>query len=187
VGIGLNGKGYVGTGAPVSGGSDGGFPDWWQYDPAADAWTQKADLPVFNGRWGAVAFANESGGKAYVATGIEFPYMSAKNDCFEYDPLTDSWAAMPSLPSGAAGRCYAVGMSIPQGGVIGTGYSGYNYNDFYEFSFASKSWGKMIAIPGERFLAQGFAIGNTIYVGGGLYGLGDNEKTVLDDFRSLYW
>lgn len=184
VGIGLGGKGYIGTGAPTSGGIDGGLWDWWQYDPGTDRWTQKTNLPISIGRWGAVSFADQAGGKAYVATGIRWPHDIGLSDCYEYDPVADAWTTMPDLP---IGRCYAVGMSIPQGGIVGTGYNGYNYNDFYEFNFTTKTWGKMLSMSGQRFNAQGFAIGNTIYVGGGLYGLGDNDKTALDDFNSLNW
>ena len=191
VGVGLNGQGYVGTGAPTSGGVDGGLWDWWQYDPATDHWTPKANLPTALGRWGAVAFANpQPGGRAYVATGIEYPNGLGLGDCYEYDPVADHWATMPSMPQApndGGGRCYAVGMSISRGGIVGTGYNGYNYNDFYEFNYAKKTWGKMLSMPGQRFNAMGFAIGNTIYVGGGLYGLGANDKTALDDFHSLYW
>jgi len=192
VGVALNNMGYVGTGAPVSGGARGGLWDWWQYDPTANHWTPKKNLPIALGRWGAVAFANpNTGGKAYVATGIEYPHGPGKRDCYEYDPVADTWtpmADMPDAPNDGSGRCYAVGLSIPQGGIVGTGYNGYNYNDFYEFNFTTKTWGKMLTMTGhQRFNAMGFAIGNTIYVGGGLYGLGDNDKTALDDFYSLYW
>lgn len=183
-GVGLNGKGYVGTGAPTSGGVDGGYYDWWEYNPASDHWTQKTGISSYEGRWGAVAFADPAGGKAYLATGIQFPYQSAKSDCYEYNPATNAWTQMPDIP---VGRVYAVGVSIPAGGVVGTGYAGWNYNDFYEFSFAKKTWGKMLSMPGQRFNAEAFAIGDLIYAGGGLYGLGSNDKATLDDFHSLYW
>jgi N-acetylneuraminic acid mutarotase len=188
VGVALQGKGYVGTGAPRSGGADGGLNDWWQYDPDLDHWTQRTGLTINETRWGAVAFANDvPGGKAYITTGIQFPYWPGLRDCYEYDPVADHWTRMPDLPDGSPGRTYAVGMSVSQGGIIGTGYAGYNYNDFLEFNYTTKTWGKMPAMPGDRFLAQGFVIGDVIYVGGGLYGLGDNQKTPKDDFHWLNW
>jgi N-acetylneuraminic acid mutarotase len=194
VGVGLAGKGYVGTGLPLNypvNGDPVGLRDWYQYDPATDQWTQKKNVPINAGRYGAVAFANPGrGGKVYLATGIEASHTAAKGDCFEYDPFTDTWANMPRMPDApndGSGRAFAVGLSLPQGGVVGTGYNGYNYNDFYEFNFTTKTWSALFSIPNTRFNAQGFAIGNTIYVGGGMQGLGDNEKTVLDDFYSLTW
>jgi hypothetical protein len=72
VGVALNGKGYLGTGAPTSGGADGGLLDWWQYDPVADSWTAKRNMPGTIGRWGAVAFANDHtiGQYVYVGGGL---------------------------------------------------------------------------------------------------------------------
>jgi hypothetical protein len=188
VGAGLNGKGYVGTGAPTAGGVDGGLKDWWEYDPATDHWTQKLNLPSYLGRWGAVAFANDQpGGKVYLGTGVEYPYGPGLGDLWEYDPVADTWTGMPGPPSGTPGRIYAVGMSLPQGGVVGTGYNGWNYNDFIMFNYSTKTWSTLPAINGQRFLAQGFAIGHYVYVGGGLYGLGDNPPVPKNDFYSLYW
>ena len=115
---------------------------------------------------------------------MQYQYASPKSDCWEYDPTTDGWTQMNDIP---VGRAYAVGLSIPQGGIVGTGYAGWNYNDFYEFNFTTKTWGKMLSMPGQRFNAEAFAIGNIIYCGGGLYGLGANDKATLDDFHSLYW
>jgi len=189
VGVGLNGMGYVGTGTTNAGGEDGGLTDWWQYNPTTDSWTAKRSMPAIRGRWGAVAFANDQpGGKAYVGTGVDWPfYGPGLGDCNEYDPVADTWTSMPSLPAGTPGRMHAVGMSLADGGVVGTGYNGYNYTDFWEFSFTTKTWSKMADIPGQRFLAQGFTIGRTLYVGGGLYGPGDTPPTAMNDFYSLYW
>lgn len=189
VGVGLNGKGYVGTGTINAGGEDGNLNDWWQYDPSTDHWTAKRSLPGTTGRWGAVAFANDQpGGKAYVGTGVNWPfYGPGLKDFNEYDPVADTWTPVASLPDTVPGRMYAVGMSLPDGGIVGTGYNGYNYNDFWELSYTTKTWSKVAAIPGQRFLAQGFAIGHTLYVGGGLYGPGDYHPTPLRDFFSLSW
>jgi N-acetylneuraminic acid mutarotase len=186
VGIGLNGKGYVGTGVPPGGGADGGLNDWWQYDPAADHWTQKRSLPGSLGRWGAVAFANDvPGGKAYLACGIQSSLWTGLGDCSEYDPVADTWTGMPGLPS--RGRVYAVGLNHPDGGIVGTGYSGYNFDDFYQFSYYTKTWSQVASVPGQRYMAQGFAIDRTVYVGGGVYGLGGNPPTPINDFYSLTW
>ena len=192
VGAGLNGKGYVGTGAPSYGVADGGLSDWWQYDPVADHWTQKRDLPGSMGRWGAASFANDQpGGKAYVTTGLQSIYGSGLGlgNGYAYDPASDTWSAMPvlNLPDTVPGRSYAVGLSTPEGGIVGTGYNGWNYNDFWMFSFATNSWSKLASIPGQRFMAQGFTIGPYIYVGGGVYGLGSNPPAPVNDFYSLYY
>ncbi len=46
VGIAIGNKGYIGTGHVNGTGVDISYKDWWQYDPASDSWTQKADFPV---------------------------------------------------------------------------------------------------------------------------------------------
>lgn len=47
-------RGYIGLGHINGTGQDITFKDWWEYDPAADTWTQKADFPIAT--HGAVAF-----------------------------------------------------------------------------------------------------------------------------------
>ena len=39
-------RGYMGLGHVNGTGQDISYKDWWEYDPAADTWTQKADFPV---------------------------------------------------------------------------------------------------------------------------------------------
>ena len=61
--------------------------DFWEYDPATDTWTQKAN---FGGgaRTGAVGFS--IGTKGYVGTGIDANDLLRK-DFWEYDPVTNKW------------------------------------------------------------------------------------------------
>ena len=62
VGFSIGSKGYIGTGLPIS----GFVKDFWEYDPATNTWTQKAD---FGGtaRHSAVGFS--IGSKGYIGTG----------------------------------------------------------------------------------------------------------------------
>jgi N-acetylneuraminic acid mutarotase len=89
--------------------------DFWEYDPATNAWTQKAD---FRGgaRYGATGFS--IGSKGYLGTGRDenlFPF----KDLWEYDPATNAWTQKADL--GVEGRKWAVGFSIGSKGYIGTG------------------------------------------------------------------
>jgi hypothetical protein len=83
-----NGKGYIGTG-------DDGFVhfvnDFWEYDPTASTWTQKAD---FGGtaRWYAVGFS--IGSKGYIGTGADGSVQFVK-DFWEYDPTVDTTDMIP--------------------------------------------------------------------------------------------
>ena len=85
------------------------------YDPASNTWSQGADLPYFD--YGmAYSAAN---GKLQVAGGIAYGSADQGGGNFsarvsQYNPATNTWSALPSLPSpefGTAGACgmYMVG------------------------------------------------------------------------------
>ena len=63
VGFSIGSKGYIGTGLLIV---TFHFKDFWEYDPATNTWTQKAD---FGGtaRTNAVGFS--IGSKGYIGTG----------------------------------------------------------------------------------------------------------------------
>ena len=82
----------IGTKAYVGGGNSGGTPylrDFWQYDPAIDQWTRKANLPTdcVEG----VGF--EFKGKGYLGVGY-----SIEKQVDEYDPVRDVWNRKTNYP-----------------------------------------------------------------------------------------
>lgn len=83
--IGVNNKGYYGTGAYSSGSFHTTLNDWWEYDPNNDIWTSKTSLPD-TGRAGSFVFV--VGNRAYLGCGIinpqTFPDMT--KDLWEYTP-----------------------------------------------------------------------------------------------------
>lgn len=93
----LNGKGYIGTGSTdVS-------KSLYEYDPATDKWTKKAD---FGGlaRRSAVGFSMK--GKGYIGFGEGKEQISPGtfrgigfNDMWEYDPQTDTWKKFTEHPN----------------------------------------------------------------------------------------
>src|SRR5258705_8942253 len=124
VGFSINGKGYIGTGSIFSGTE---LKDFWEYDPDADTWAQKAD---FGGQVREYAVGFSIGDKGYLGTGNTF---GASLDFWEYDPVTNSWTQRADLP--AEGRIGAVGFSIWSKGYIGTGNTelGSHLKDFLEY------------------------------------------------------
>ncbi|QEC69218.1 T9SS type A sorting domain-containing protein [Panacibacter ginsenosidivorans] len=164
VGFSIGSKGYIGTGADISGGQPRN--DFWEYDPATNTWAQKAD---FGGtaRDGAVGFS--IGSKGYIGTGYDgsHPY---RNDFWEYDPAANTWT--PKADFGGSGRISAVGFSIGNKGYIGTGYNGsYDKNDFWEYDPVKNVWTRKADFGGdERLFAAGFSIGSKGYIGTGLIG-----------------
>lgn len=88
-GISIGNKGYIGLGHVNGSGVDISYKDWWQYDPASNSWTQKANFPV--NVHGAVAFSTST--KGYVGGGS-----SLTNEFFEYNPQTNTWSPIMSCP-----------------------------------------------------------------------------------------
>ncbi|MGI8578488.1 MAG: carboxypeptidase regulatory-like domain-containing protein [Nocardioidaceae bacterium] len=87
-----------------------GTKSTYTYDPGSDSWTQDADMPYDN--W-AMAYSG-SGGKLQVAAGIVGGAVS--NQAAEFDPVANSWAALPNANNAeyrGAGSCgfYKVGGS----------------------------------------------------------------------------
>jgi hypothetical protein len=102
---------------------------FWEYDPIADTWTQKADVGGGN-RSDGVGFSIN--GKGYVCSGDVNSV--AKKDLWEYDPLTDTWTQKASLPG--LGRTDAIGLSDGTIGYVGIGFSPAldGLTDFYEYT-----------------------------------------------------
>jgi N-acetylneuraminic acid mutarotase len=101
----------------VAGGTDGGgklADSFWEYDPAADAWTQKAPVPQYGER--GMAFA--MGSKGYFG-------LNYSRRIYEYDPVQNTWRRKADFPSSAYygtrsfvlnGKAYVVGGIVNNGG-----------------------------------------------------------------------
>src|SRR5664279_1926871 len=173
VGFSISGKGYIVAGSEKTGGPSDilGYnykTDFFEYDPAADAWTKKSDFP---GGARSKAIGINIGNKVYVGLGQNSA--STQNDFWCYDPATDAWNKKADFPGGA--RNGAAGFGLGGFGYVGTG-STYlnnigperNNNDFYQYDTATDSWSGNIGFPGViRVNAVGFSIGNKGYIGTG--------------------
>ena len=141
IGLGIGSKGYIGTGNdPVETPTPTFFSDFWEYDPAANTWTKKAN---FGGGTRASASAFSIGAYGYVGMGNDslgsdqITY-SPQKDLWQYDPATDTWMRQTDLPGST--RWAATGFSVNQNGYIGLGASGACnvcatvLHDFWQFS-----------------------------------------------------
>jgi hypothetical protein len=152
--------GYIG-----GGNNNGSFKnDLWEYNPATNAWTQKAGVP--SNEYLASSFT--IGSKAYIGCGY-----NTGNAFYEYDPVANTWAGKASMPGTA--RYITMGFSIGSKGYCGTGYNPNNpyntFNDFYEFDPVANTWTVKASIPGGgRSYAVGFGIGSKGYAGTGNIG-----------------
>ena len=128
--------GYLCTG--YRGSTKDRLKDCWAYDIEANSWTQCTSMPdAAPARNAATGFA--VGTKGYIATGYDATKKDYLNDCWQYDPATNSWKEMASIPDGTDGtniygkRYYALSFGIGQYGYLGTGYNDNYQKDFWKF------------------------------------------------------
>lgn len=131
-------KGYICLG---QGDNTNYLDDVWEYDPALDVWSQKADYGG-SARRAAVSFV--IGGYAYVGTGQDAGGLC--DDFYKYDPLANSWIAIADF--GGTPRKYAAGFSMGNQGYVGTGDDGTLRNDFWQYQASANTWIQKANFPG---------------------------------------
>jgi hypothetical protein len=159
----IGNKGYIGTGQIAKDGQFIYTREFWEYDPEADIWTQKAD---FGGTERLYAVGFSIGNKGYMGTG-EIPHFVNVKDFWEYDPALNTWTQKADFGGGE--RNLATGFSIGSKGYIGTGgvIEG-GGKDFWEYDPVTDTWTRKADFGGiERGGAVSFAIGNKGYLGTG--------------------
>ncbi|MBS1902277.1 MAG: T9SS type A sorting domain-containing protein [Bacteroidetes bacterium] len=172
IGFSIGSKGYVGLG------TDGDQTlvfkkDLWEYDPATDSWTQKADFPHGAFAGSGVFVVN---GKAYVGGGGDknFNY----SEFYQYDPVADDWSPKRDLPVDARG--YPAMFSIGKYGYLMGGEGKTELSDFYQYDPSFDQWTALPDFPGAaRSQAAAFAIGGRGYVG-----LGQSNYTAV--YKDMY-
>ncbi len=175
----IGSKGYVGTGQKVIADQYVGAPsfsnDFWEYNPATDIWTQKAN---FGGTARAYAAGFSIGSKGYIGAGDDGV---RKNDFWEYNPSTDAWTQMANF--GGAARQSAVGFSIGNKGYLGTGNvpnptttnTAFNYStkDIWEYSATGMSTITTSVAPVAQCpassIAVPYSIGCTAFAEGNVF------------------
>lgn len=94
----------------------------YAYDPGADTWTRRADLPIDLWAMGYTV----AGGRLLVSGGVTNGTRTLTNQGFGYDPLTDTWSALPNSThslyrGGSACGFFKVGGA--NGGLGGTPFA----------------------------------------------------------------
>jgi N-acetylneuraminic acid mutarotase len=141
---------------------------------AQNTWEKKTSFPASK-RAREVAFSIADRG--YIVGG-EDTLDTELNDCWEYDPGSDSWTQKASLPG--PGRRDAVGFAIGLKGYVGTGidapdaWAGNVLNDWWEYSPATNSWLQRQNFPGGFgggvYFATAFVVSGKGYVSCGKLG-----------------
>ncbi len=164
-GLAIGDKGYLGLGHINGTGVNIVFSDWWEFDPATNSWTQKADYPV--GNYGALAFSTQN--KGYVGGGVFL-----NDEFYEYNPITNQWTAIPDAPFSPSDRT-----------AFGLNDKGYitNGNGLAEYDPATETWA-IKQSPPASFSAwcTSFVIGSSAYVksGGNVYEYKASQDTWLN-------
>jgi hypothetical protein len=128
-GISIGNKGYIGLGHINGTGVNIDFKDWWQYDPASDSWTQRANFPVLI--HGAVSFGTET--KGYVGGGS-----TLGSEFFEYDPIANVWLPIAPCPLAPGDvQCF----SVQNKGYV------YQGNQMVEYDPSTNAWTMMANAP----------------------------------------
>lgn len=172
----IGSKGYVAFGQSDS--SNGGQPsvtaDLWEYDPAQNTWTQKADCPG-GARDGAMAFVIN--GKAYIGGGVDSAY-AYLGDFYSYDPAKDEWTSLNDLPSGPIG--FPMTFAVGGKGYMVAGGQGAEQTKAWSYDPTNDTWSAIAAFPGTaREAGVGFSIDTLGYAGLG-------EANYTKSFSDLY-
>ncbi len=161
----LGGKGYVGTGY------DGDYRnDFWEYDPAANKWTEVEALPTTSGSVGrqyATAFVVNN--KAYVGLGFDGNF---RQDFYEYTPNAEggTWNQVTSFIGGKRQGASAFVVNGKAYVGFGRGNTGVVHQDLYEFNpGGSDVWVEKADLDGHaRYSAVAVSLNDKGYIIGGI-------------------
>jgi N-acetylneuraminic acid mutarotase len=170
-------KAYIVGGMTCQGEDCHELKEVWEYDPRADRWTRKADMPETI-VWTGYLVLN---GKGYIGGGPRQPKIA--NHFWEYDPHADKWTQKAEFPG--PGRFRAVGFSLQGKGYISTGIESLGdktarvLNDLWEYDPRTNAWTQGPAFSGPaRGSAVGFVIGSRVFIGTGT----NANRDLLRDF-----
>jgi hypothetical protein len=134
------------------------------YDPAADAWTPLAPLPI------AVTHANAvtAGGKLYVVGALVGVDFAASGASFVYDPTADAWTPVASMPAGlergASGVAAAGTTIIVAGGSAGD----VTLSSVLAYDTVADTWASLPPLPSPRSHPVAAVFDGVAVVAGGL-------------------
>lgn len=160
----IGNKGYVGTGLDNDESFAGNkLKDFWEYDPATNNWTQKADFPGSGGLgiYFSTGFSIDS--KGYICGGKVGPN-TYSNQLWEYKPTINQWTQRANFPGGV--RYQLASFTIGYNAYVGLGANQDIFKkDFWKYNPGTNQWSPIADLPAsERGGACTFTIGNRGYV-----------------------
>lgn len=138
--------------------------DLWEYTPARNQWTKKANRPA--GPGGFYSFAFSVNNKIYFGSNSQ--HMPDSVALWEYTIATDSWTQKRNLP--IAPRRAAFGFALNNTGYAGGGQIGFGTDsifahDFWKYDAEKDTWSRQANFPGTWTISlSNFVIDNEAYV-----------------------
>lgn len=154
----------------------------YQYDPVADSWTRKKNMPSSR----AFLTASAVDEKIYTIGGSELGYEGCSTVQM-YDPVSDTWTDKANLPKATGfhtahvfnGKIYVVG-----GGISNSGSSmGTSYPYFFVYDPATDSWNIKADIEPSRYMQGAVILNNKLFICGGVSSYMQGE---IDHYTLLY-
>lgn len=186
----LKGKLYAGCSADINGNLDQA-KQVWQYDPASEAWTRKADFP---GTIRIQPFSFSTTTFGYIGGGQQPQPDSIFTDFWRYDADSDSWKQMQDYPKKSllAFEQYT-GFTINNTGYVfeaGAGSvtnpTGYTHltTDLWQYNEGSNTWVQKASFDKQRHFVSPtiFSIGTKAYL---TYGL--PEHPIQEGVNNNFW
>lgn len=183
----LNGKIYYGLGIKgFAGANIISTGDFWEYDPATNAWIQKAS---FTGS-GLSAGGTTSTPVSFAINGKGYVALGSMRAVWEYNPTANTWTKKnENHPIGTTTSLQAPFAFVVNGkAYIGGGNNGSVKRDLYEYDPVANTWTKKADFPDANgiYRAQGFAIGTKGYVGAGVVSSGTKKFWEYDTVANTW-
>lgn len=156
----INDKGYILGGVYWDQSWDYYPTDVWEFDPIANKWTQKANLP-WSHRTQAQCLGFSHKGKGYFGIG------SSTRGIYEYDPVSDIWDYITDYPGDGFDNIKGFVINNKAYMGLGRNFSDDNYSDFWELNLEDKTWKKLHSCPINMAANLSFTIDNKGYIGVG--------------------
>lgn len=174
--------GFINNKLYMVGGFDAGIgePGVWEYDPATLTFTTKAATGKYQGARLSMGVVHD--GKLYFFGG---EYNGAKANAMLYNPVTDTFTALTSMPTANYGM-----VSVVLGSQIYV-FGGVSVNQGLRFDPAAAtgagSWTQIAAPPAQRAYAAAGVIDGKIIMAGGLVGTAEQRSVYSYDPATNTW
>ncbi len=137
---------------------------------AASVWSDAAPAPL--DRWESETFTYD--GELYLFGGFDDRNLDATAECDVYDPATDVWSHLTTVPTGALTHASVAVVGTTAyfaGGDLGTfayGKKATATSEVLTYNLATNAWGKTTSLPAAVSCGGLAAVNNHLYYYGGL-------------------